>query len=74
MKEDSNTVDFGHARVKHDEKSGLVREVFSEVSETYDLFNDVASLGFSQNMEKIRNLVIKSEKWGNLVRCCKRFW
>ena len=32
MKEESNTVDFGHARVERGEKSGLVREVFSEVS------------------------------------------
>ena len=52
MKEDSNTVDFGHARVKRGEKSGLVREVFSEVSETYDLFNDIASLGFHRIWKK----------------------
>ena len=52
MKEDSNTVDFGHARVKRGEKSGLVREVFSEVSETYDLFNDVASFGFHRIWKK----------------------
>ena len=44
MKDDSNTVDFGHARVKQGEKSGLVREVFSEVSETKLLswFNQLA--------------------------------
>ena len=52
MKEDKNRVDFGHTRVKHSEKSGLVREVFSEVSETYDLFNDVASLGFHRIWKK----------------------
>ncbi len=52
MQEDKNSVDFGHARVKHSEKSGLVREVFSEVSETYDLFNDVASLGFHRIWKK----------------------
>ena len=52
MKEDSNTVDFGHARVKRGEKSGLVREVFSEVSETYDLFNDIASLGLHRIWKK----------------------
>ena len=52
MKEDKNSVDFGHARVKHSEKSGLVREVFSEVSETYDLFNDVASVGFHRIWKK----------------------
>ena len=52
MKDDKNRVDFGHARVKHSEKSGLVREVFSEVSETYDLFNDVASLGFHRIWKK----------------------
>ncbi|MDA9719324.1 class I SAM-dependent methyltransferase [Betaproteobacteria bacterium] len=52
MKEDKNSVDFGHTRVKHGEKSGLVREVFSEVSETYDLFNDVASLGFHRIWKK----------------------
>ena len=52
MKEDRKSVDFGHARVKISEKSGLVREVFSEVSETYDLFNDVASLGFHRIWKK----------------------
>ena len=52
MKEDIDTVDFGHIRVKHGEKSGLVREVFSEVSETYDLFNDVASLGLHRLWKK----------------------
>ena len=52
MKESSNTVDFGHTRVKHGEKSELVREVFSEVSETYDLFNDVASLGLHRIWKK----------------------
>ncbi|MDA9689228.1 class I SAM-dependent methyltransferase [Betaproteobacteria bacterium] len=52
MKEDNNTVDFGHTRVKQGEKSGLVREVFSEVSETYDLFNDIASLGFHRIWKK----------------------
>ena len=52
MKEDKNNVDFGHTRVKHSEKSGLVREVFSEVSDTYDLFNDVASLGFHRIWKK----------------------
>ena len=52
MKENIDTVDFGHIRVKHGEKSGLVREVFSEVSETYDLFNDVASLGFHRIWKK----------------------
>ena len=52
IRKDIDTVDFGHIRVKHSEKSGLVREVFSEVSETYDLFNDVASLGFHRIWKK----------------------
>ena len=52
MKEDSSIVDFGHTRVKHGEKSRLVREVFSEVSETYDVFNDVASLGLHRIWKK----------------------
>ena len=52
MKKDSNTVDFGHARVERGEKSRLVRKVFSEVSETYDLFNDIASLGLHRIWKK----------------------
>ena len=52
MKDDGNDVDFGHTRVAHGEKSGLVREVFSDVSDTYDLFNDVASLGFHRIWKK----------------------
>ena len=74
MKKDSNTVDFGHARVKRGEKSGLVREVFSEVSETYDLFNDIASFGFHRIWKKYALWLLNLEKWRNLVGCCKWFW
>ena len=71
MKEDSNTVDFGHSRVKRGEKSGLVREVFSEVSETYDLFNDIASLGFHRIWKKyaLWLLNLKSGPAGTVVMC-----
>ncbi len=39
------TVDFGFRKVASDEKSGLVREVFSSVASKYDIMNDLMSGG-----------------------------
>ena len=52
MKKNNDTVDFGHGRVETGKKSRLVREGFSEVSESYDLFNDIASMGMHRLWKK----------------------
>jgi demethylmenaquinone methyltransferase/2-methoxy-6-polyprenyl-1,4-benzoquinol methylase len=41
----SDTTDFGYRRVPRAAKSGLVREVFNSVAPSYDLMNDLMSLG-----------------------------
>lgn len=38
-------VDFGFKKVNRDEKSGLVKEIFSGVAKKYDLMNDLMSAG-----------------------------
>jgi demethylmenaquinone methyltransferase/2-methoxy-6-polyprenyl-1,4-benzoquinol methylase len=42
---DQNSVDFGSRKVSPDEKTRLVGGVFASVAETYDVMNDLISLG-----------------------------
>lgn len=44
-KHDPNYVDFGFKNVKAELKTGFVHELFSRVSNQYDLMNDLISLG-----------------------------
>ena len=56
-------IDFGFQTVNKDEKQGKVGEVFSSVADTYDVMNDVMSLGvhrlwkdtFVQNMGPLKH-------------------
>src|ERR1700734_267435 len=41
----ATTVDFGFRRVDPTEKAGMVRAVFDSVAPSYDLMNDLMSLG-----------------------------
>tara|TARA_B100001996_G_C18546245_1_gene549006 strand:+ start:78 stop:848 length:771 start_codon:yes stop_codon:yes gene_type:complete len=45
IKLNNKYADFGFSRVKHTEKSDLVKSVFTSVSSKYDLMNDIMSLG-----------------------------
>jgi demethylmenaquinone methyltransferase/2-methoxy-6-polyprenyl-1,4-benzoquinol methylase len=45
MKDPRQDVDFGYKKVSPDEKTELVRGVFSSVAERYDVMNDLLSLG-----------------------------
>lgn len=48
-KHDPDYVDFGFKSVKSKLKTGLVHELFSKVSNQYDLMNDVMSLGLHRS-------------------------
>lgn len=39
------TIDFGYKEVKWEDKENMVKEVFDNVAEKYDLMNDLTSLG-----------------------------
>ena len=41
----SEKVDFGFKKVNREEKSNLVKEIFSGVAKKYDLMNDLMSAG-----------------------------
>jgi len=43
--ESSQKIDFGFKEVNYDEKEKMVRKVFSNVAESYDVMNDAMSLG-----------------------------
>ena len=45
QQESGEKIDFGFQTVNKDEKQGKVGEVFSSVADTYDVMNDVMSLG-----------------------------
>jgi len=40
-----NTTHFGAQTVPEDEKAGMVRNLFSDVANKYDIMNDVMSVG-----------------------------
>jgi len=52
-KDNSDYVDFGFKSVKTSLKTGLVNELFSKVSNQYDVMNDVMSLGLHRCWKKI---------------------
>ncbi len=43
--DDSKTTHFGASTVPEDEKAGMVRDLFSDVANKYDIMNDVMSVG-----------------------------
>jgi demethylmenaquinone methyltransferase/2-methoxy-6-polyprenyl-1,4-benzoquinol methylase len=45
MENNNNQVDFGFKKVALEEKTNLVKQVFSNVASKYDLMNDLMSLG-----------------------------
>ena len=47
-----NDTDFGFTRINSDQKAKLVEEVFSSVSDKYDLMNDLMSLGLHRFWKK----------------------
>ncbi|MGK7869604.1 class I SAM-dependent methyltransferase [Falsiroseomonas sp. E2-1-a20] len=49
----SDTTDFGYREVPRGEKASLVREVFSSVAPSYDLMNDMMSLGIHRIWKRI---------------------
>ncbi|HTM63902.1 MAG TPA: bifunctional demethylmenaquinone methyltransferase/2-methoxy-6-polyprenyl-1,4-benzoquinol methylase UbiE [Gammaproteobacteria bacterium] len=51
-KSDQQTTHFGFRNVKHDEKAGLVAEVFRSVAPKYDLMNDLMSFGMHRLWKK----------------------
>ncbi len=58
MEKNNNQVDFGFKTVALEQKSGLVKQVFSNVATKYDLMNDLMSMGLhrlwkSQMMREI---------------------
>ncbi|MGG5888876.1 class I SAM-dependent methyltransferase [Falsiroseomonas sp. HC035] len=49
----SDTTDFGYREVPRGEKASLVREVFASVAPSYDLMNDLMSLGIHRIWKRI---------------------
>ena len=52
MKDNEKTVDFGYKKVSSLQKEKLVNEVFNNVSEKYDLMNDLSSFGVHRVWKK----------------------
>jgi demethylmenaquinone methyltransferase/2-methoxy-6-polyprenyl-1,4-benzoquinol methylase len=50
---DSDTADFGYRTVPAAEKAGMVREVFDSVAPSYDVMNDLMSLGVHRVWKRI---------------------
>ena len=48
----SNKTNFGKKEVSREEKTNLVNNVFSSVTENYDLMNDLMSLGMHRLWKK----------------------
>jgi demethylmenaquinone methyltransferase/2-methoxy-6-polyprenyl-1,4-benzoquinol methylase len=46
---DTNKTHFGFKQVNIDQKSQLVKEIFSNVAGKYDLMNDLMSFGIHRN-------------------------
>jgi len=59
-------VDFGHKKVAPDEKTRLVRGVFESVAESYDMMNDLMSLG-THRLFKRMTLEMSSVRTGQRV-------
>jgi len=49
----SDTTDFGYREVPRDEKAGMVRRVFESVAPSYDVMNDLMSLGIHRLWKRI---------------------
>ena len=54
-------VNFGFQKVEKDQKTGLVQDIFSTVSDRYDLMNDVMS-GFQHRIWKKKFVGEEREK------------
>jgi len=52
IKDNEKTVDFGYKKVPSSQKEKLVNEVFNNVSEKYDLMNDLSSFGVHRLWKK----------------------
>ena len=62
MSEDK--VDFGFKKVDREEKSHLVKEIFSGVAKKYDLMNDLMSAGVHRIW---KNKMVEGLDFGNLT-------
>ena len=63
----SNKINFGKKEVSREEKTSLVNNVFSSVTENYDLMNDIMSFGLHRIWKQYFTTIINIQNNQNVL-------
>ena len=58
----TNSANFGYKKVTEKEKTTLVNNLFTDVTENYDLMNDLMSFGLHRFLEEVFFIMLKYKK------------